>query len=155
MNNQIENIDETALDVAERLRTQHNGIFGVRLFLGHDGNNQCILEDYDGVIGEAQSGIDLRDAIYKALHNKNYRFLTSTESGKSAVLTALSLAGEFFGEKGDGVFNTGCFQRAINQVSNSYINTLDCVEILLNHSQVVRLSGGAHWLLLPNGFVRF
>jgi hypothetical protein len=151
------NLKADALSLAESLRAQHNGIFVVELYLGHDGHNVCVLKDYDGEIGKGQSGKSLYHAIQRAMSDRNLRSLTATASGKKAVETALHLACEFYAKADqiDGVFNTGCFQRAINQIMNTYVNSDDCLTLLLNHEKVVQLAGGHHWLRLPQNFTRF
>lgn len=151
--------DENPFELAEKIRKEHNGIMGVYLFLGHDGHNECTLRDYGYEIGKGESGHSLLDAIHKALSNYRYRTLTSNMSfARETVEVAIEKAIESFGSMGinsDRVFNTAGFQQAINSTGNYRLMDSDVIELLSNHKQIVRLSGGAHWLLLPHQVYRY
>lgn len=53
--------------VVECLRAEHNGIMGVYLYLGHDGDNICELKDGESKrIGFGQSGKSMSEAVQRA-----------------------------------------------------------------------------------------
>ena len=52
----------------ERVRKEHNGIFGVQLFMGHDGHNVCRFTDYEKLIAEGQSGVSMQQAVERCLN---------------------------------------------------------------------------------------
>jgi hypothetical protein len=147
---------ENPFELAEKIRTEHNGIMGVRLFLGHDGHNVCTLEDYDCEVGRGESGRSLMSAIENALSNFRYRSLTSgMVCGREAVEVAIDSAIKMFGGGDNRIFNTADFQVAINSTGNYRLMDTDAVELLSNHRLVVRLAGGCHWLLLPHQIYRY
>lgn len=151
--------NDNPLELAEKIRKEHNGIMGVYLFLGHDGHNECTLRDYDYEVGKGESGHSLLDAIHKALSNCRLRSLTSSMvDGREATEVAIEKAIKLFGSMGinEGrVFNTAGFQQAINSTGNYRLMDSDVIELLSSHRQVVRLAGGAHWLLLPHQTYRY
>jgi hypothetical protein len=143
-----------AFELAEQVRREHNGIMSVHLFLGHDGHNVCILEDYNGEVGKGESGRTLSEAINKALSNFRYRELTSgVVAGREAVEVAISDAIKLFG--GGDIFNTASFQVSINSARRFRLMDADVINLLCNHRQIVRLAGGEHWLRLPHQIYRY
>jgi hypothetical protein len=152
-------IHKTPFDLAEQIRKDHNGIMGVELFMGHDGHNACALKDYSGEVGKGESGRSLLDAIEKALSNHRLRTLScnmtfAREQVEDAIKTAIKSFGGPDDDASDRIFNTAGFQQAIN--STGYrLHDSDVIELLSNHRQVVRLSGGSHWLLLPHQTYRY
>lgn len=136
------------------LRAQHNGIMSIEIFLGHDGHNAVTFRDYDKVIGKGAKGGGILQAVTDAESDWRYRNLTSTEHGRKTLEGAFELACQKFGSDG-GLFNTACFQTAINTHAYALLNLSDCLEILLSSPRVVRLKGGAHWLLLPEAHTRY
>jgi hypothetical protein len=58
---------EEAIHLADHLREAHNGIGGVYLYLGHDGDNSCRLKDGDAdEVGYGCSGRGLKEAVLRA-----------------------------------------------------------------------------------------
>jgi hypothetical protein len=51
----------------EQIRKEHNGIFGVRLFLGHDGHNVCRFDTYDETLAEGESGRSMQEAVDRCI----------------------------------------------------------------------------------------
>jgi hypothetical protein len=51
----------------ERIRKEHNGVFSVDLFLGHDGHNVCRFRDYTHIIAEGQSGRGMQQAVDRCI----------------------------------------------------------------------------------------
>lgn len=141
-----------AIELAEKLRKDHNGIFGVRLFLGHDGHNVCRLEDYDKEIGHGESGRSLLEAIQSARADWRFRILRASPN---TILDHAKEAVRLFGDKGDGLFNTAGFQRAVEENYHARLSGEQAEEILERSARVVRLKGGCHWMLLPDGYERF
>lgn len=63
-----------AITKAEELRRAHNGIGGVYLYLGHDGDNGCSLKDFDAKeVGKGGSGRSLLEAVERAERDWNHR----------------------------------------------------------------------------------
>lgn len=63
-----------AILLAEELRVKHNGIGGVYLYLGHDGDNGCTLKDSDAKpVAKGGSGRSLLEAIQRAVTDRNER----------------------------------------------------------------------------------
>ncbi len=67
-------IDVTAEDncgdwpqLIERIRTEHNGVFGVDLFFGHDGHNACSFRNYERVIVTGISGRSMQEAVERCI----------------------------------------------------------------------------------------
>jgi hypothetical protein len=147
------NSEEQAFQRLEQLRQQHNGIMSVEVFMGHDGHNAVRFRDYDKVIGEDASGGSLLDTVQKAESDWRYRNLTTTDYGHNTITKALHNALKLFGS--ETVFNTACFQRAINTDGYATLTNAHCLQILLNHPRIVRLKGGCHWLMLPDGFTKY
>jgi hypothetical protein len=51
-------------ELAEELRVKHNGIFGVYLYFGHDGDNRCEFKDNNAQsICFANSGESMQEAV--------------------------------------------------------------------------------------------
>lgn len=59
--------------MVEKLRQDHNGIFGVRLFFGHDGHNVCRFESYEKTVGEGESGKSMQEAVERCVANWHLR----------------------------------------------------------------------------------
>jgi hypothetical protein len=56
-----------AVAILEELRREHNGIGGVYVYMGHDGDNLCELKDGSSkVIGRGRSGRSLLEAVERA-----------------------------------------------------------------------------------------
>jgi hypothetical protein len=137
----------------EELRNSHNGIMSVEVFMGHDGHNSIKFRDYDGVIAEGDGGRTLLDTVNRAESDWRFRKLIGTAHGHRTVEDVVQVALEKFGSP--LVFNTACFQTAIN--TDAYAQLLDehCLQLLMQHPRIVRLKGGCHWLWLPDGFTRY
>lgn len=74
----------TAIKKAEQLRLEHNGIGGVYLYLGHDGDNQCVLKDGSAKeVGKANSGRSMLEAIERA--EKDWQSRKPLEAGDYVV----------------------------------------------------------------------
>ncbi len=144
-----------AIEIADKIRRQHNGIFRVDIYLGHDGDNVVTFGSYENNIGKGESGTSLLEAVERAWADWRWRKLVGTDFGKEAVMDAVQVAITEFGGP-EQVFNSAGFYQAIN-TPDAYakIGTSHCQDILENHPRIVRLSGGAHWLLLPCEHTRF
>jgi hypothetical protein len=146
-----------AIQHANRLREEHNGIQGVYLYLGHDGDNVCTLKKSDGeVYGKGDSGRTLLEAVERAERD----FLNKRFWRRRDAMVVAEHAAERFRDEGGAVesplvFNTACFQSVVEE-GGGYIPTPEEVEHLLaQRPEIVRLKGGCHWLVLPNGYHRF
>lgn len=149
-----------AIHRAEALRCTNNGLGGVYLYLGHDGDNGCTLRDTDAkVVGEGTSGRSLWEAVDRAEHDWRYRRLQEhpfqfRELCREAVAAFTGIRG--FTPPDSGMFNTANFQAVLK--ARDLTPTPDQATALLKHSKpaamVVPLKGGAHWFLLPEGISR-
>lgn len=139
---------------AELIRLEHNGVFSVRLFLGHDGHNHCYLHDYDVCLAEGQSGQSMTEAVDRAVMALRKRRFWDA---KGRNLEIAALAAQSVSDSIYAVFSTENFQRAvILHESGGFMLTGDeVVEILSDEPKIVRLAGGCYWLLLPNNLERF
>lgn len=135
---------------ADTIRREHNGIFGVRIFLGHDGHNVCELSDYDKVLGKGDGGVDLLQAVERAMSDvRRTRFLETTPV---SLHVAIEVAILEFGVP--QTFNTASLQARFRS-DDGWMPTPEDVSSLLNaNHRIVRLSGGCHWYLLPGGHKR-
>jgi hypothetical protein len=50
-------------ELVEEVRREHNGVFVIDLFFGHDGHNVCRFKDYDKTIAEGESGRSMQEAV--------------------------------------------------------------------------------------------
>lgn len=140
-------------DVVEKIRVSHNGVFGIRLYLGHDGHFACDLEDYDKVIGHGESGRCILEAIERAQQDQRFRILQANFSW--GVIMASVKKAVAASDRDDSIFTSAEFLTAINQgTADAKISQQQAIELLSNNSCIVRLHGGSHWLLLPNGHRR-
>lgn len=55
-------------ELIEEVRTEHNGIFGVQLFFGHDGNNVCRFSDYYLEKASGESGRSMQEAVERCIN---------------------------------------------------------------------------------------
>lgn len=146
---------EEAIRLAEKVRTEDNGVFGVKLFLGHDGHNVCMLEDYNKEIGRGESGHSLLNAVLAALSDWRYRNLLSPSTwARDTVETAIERAIQEFGGGAEGIFNTAGFETAINTDAYAALTGVQIVALLETNPRIVRLHGGYHWLRLPGMYHR-
>jgi hypothetical protein len=60
-----------------------------------------------------------------------------------------------FGDRGDGLFNTAGFQQAVKRVTGTMPDPNSLAMSLESCARIVRLSGGCHWMFLPDGHRRF
>jgi hypothetical protein len=150
----MDTTDVTAEKIAEQLRRRHNGIMSVHLAMGHDGANQCFLRNYEGVIGQGESGRSLLEAVQRAESDwRRRRYWNHYTPTDIAAIAAEIHAGA--DHKSDGVFSTASFQSAIEQTSHDYrLTAEEAVTILRDEPRIVRLSGGCHWLVLPGQYAR-
>lgn len=82
-----------AIRMAEELRLEHNGIGGVYLYLGHDGDNVCELKDSDAKrVGHGCSGRSPLEAIQRAYADFCKRRIT-TEVREAPYRPPVSLDG--------------------------------------------------------------
>jgi hypothetical protein len=51
----------------EKIRTEHNGVFAVNLFFGHDGHNVCWFKDYDRQLAKGESGRSMQEAVERCI----------------------------------------------------------------------------------------
>lgn len=73
-----------AIKRAEQLRLDHNGIGGVYLYFGHDGDNKCVLKDGGAKeVGTANSGRSMLEAIERA--EKDWRSRKPLKVGDEVV----------------------------------------------------------------------
>jgi len=56
----------------ERIRQDDNGVFGIRLFFGHDGHNVCRFEDYGRTIAGGESGRSMQEAVDRCIADWNH-----------------------------------------------------------------------------------
>lgn len=54
-------------ELVEEVRREHNGVFGVRLFFGHDGHNVCRFDTYDETLAEGESGRSMQEAVERCI----------------------------------------------------------------------------------------
>lgn len=67
LRNELEKPEIDGIRLAQELRAAHNGIGGVYLYLGHDGDNVCTLKDFSAKpIGDGVSGRNLLEAVLRA-----------------------------------------------------------------------------------------
>lgn len=144
-------IDAKGFARANKLRREHNGIFGVHLFLGRDGHNECKLIDYNGTLGEGESGRSVLEAVDRAVADcRRTRFL---KTGKTELAIAIDKAIERFGP-GQPVFSAAGIQQYF-RADDGWMPTGEHVAIVLRGMpEVVQLRGGCHWYLLPEGLKR-
>lgn len=51
----------------EDFRKQHNGVFGIELFFGHDGHNVCRFKSYYHKLAEGESGRSMQEAVERCV----------------------------------------------------------------------------------------
>lgn len=51
----------------EDFRKQHNGVFGIELFFGHDGHNVCRFKSYYHLLAEGESGRSMQEAVERCV----------------------------------------------------------------------------------------
>lgn len=54
-------------ELVEQIRTEHNGVFSVELFLGHDGHNVCRFRDYYKTLADGESGRSMQEAVERCI----------------------------------------------------------------------------------------
>lgn len=156
MERPITSDDMEAFILLEKTRQAHNGIMMVELSLGHDGHNVVQFLSGAVVLGEHTQGGSLLSVVKSALSDWQFRRLLSRETwAKSHISEAIDAAiAEFGTEEGDSVFNSAQFLRAVNGGLDYPITQTQAVDLLRVNVRVVRLFGGAHWMLLPSGLMR-
>jgi hypothetical protein len=55
----------------DTIRAEHNGVFGIYLFMGHDGHFSCEFKDYDKTISKGESGRSLFEAVDRCIDSWN------------------------------------------------------------------------------------
>lgn len=72
-----------AILLAEELRVEHNGIGGVYLYLGHDGDNVCELKDFSAKeVGKGHCGRSLLEAVQPAVTDRAERRASKAQARK-------------------------------------------------------------------------
>jgi hypothetical protein len=133
----------------ESLRREHNGIFGVRVFLGHDGHNVVTLHDDDRELARGESGRSLDEAAQRA--ERAWRLGNFWEFFKPHGI-AEAAAHEFdnANEPGNGgAFTTAAVQLHVKRETGWEMTGAEVAERLEASPRVVRLRGGDFWFLLP------
>jgi hypothetical protein len=51
----------------EEIRADHNGIFSIRLFMGHDGHFSCEFADYEKALFNGESGRSISEAVDRCI----------------------------------------------------------------------------------------
>lgn len=139
-----------ALELAEEIRKDHNGIMSVNLYMGHDGHNVCILKDYDKVLARGESGRCLLEAIEKAYRNWRIQGYLSFHKAENLAKKTTELFGD------PCIFNTSSVQAIIKEDTDYDINVdVELIPYLTNCLRIVRLEGGCHWMLLPENYKRY
>lgn len=143
-----------AIELAHRIRAEHNGIMGVRLFMGHDGHNACHLDDYDGEIGRGDSGGGMLRAVQDAYTDRRFRSLMLINSSwvRQYLDDKIEEAVQKFGGQPNAVLNTACFQSVTQKIPGVEFSGDQVAAILSKHPRIIRLKGGCHWLRLPEDF---
>lgn len=136
---------EDAIKEADRIRREHNGIGGVYLYLGHDGDNVCEFKDIDGkTLAKESSGRNLFEAV--GLCEKAWNRAKWIKNARCMMDGA---AYRFSGQLvNDGCFNTAALQSEIREQYEVVASPDDVVAALTARKDVVRLAGGCHWLYL-------
>ena len=143
-----------AIELANNIRTAHNGVAGVYLYLGHDGDNVCDLRDSSrAVVGTGGSGRSLLEAVERA---ERSRRMGQFQKRRDAVAGIAALAAERFAGNADatGLFNTAHVQAVIEEQYCVKVTAEEVVDLLTAEPRVVRLHGGCHWFLLPKEYRR-
>lgn len=71
--------------IVERIRREHNGVFSVELFFGHDGNNVCSFHDYERERARGESGESMQEAVDRCLRDWNERAAKSRINHQAEV----------------------------------------------------------------------
>lgn len=141
-----------AIEEANLLRTDHNGIMCVELFMGHDGHNVCRLRDYEKILAEGESGRDLREAVMRAAEQwKVANLLKVYEPIVIAEKASLDYNGP---GPGLGVFSTADVQAFARRQLGFTPDAEPLIKHIESCPRIVRLKGGCHWLILPDEMER-
>lgn len=54
-------------EAVEKIRRDHNGVFSVELFFGHDGHNACSFWNYETELAKGESGRSMEEAVGRCL----------------------------------------------------------------------------------------
>lgn len=58
-------------EVVEKVAEEHNGVFSVELFFGHDGHRVCTFRTYEkgekGVVARGESGRSMQEAVGRCI----------------------------------------------------------------------------------------
>ena len=140
---------EAAAREADRVRREHNGVGGVYLYLGHDGDNACEFRDFDGkVLAKANSGRTRLEAVQRC--EVEWR----RQAWVRNLWHLMVAASRRFGDELNRVFNTANLQSEIREAHGLLVSGEAIAEALTARRDVIRLSGGCHWMLLPKGYLR-
>jgi hypothetical protein len=51
------------VETVEQINREHNGVFSVELFYGHDGHHSCVFKSYTETLAKGESGRSMQDAV--------------------------------------------------------------------------------------------
>lgn len=143
-----------AIKEADRIRREHNGVGGVYLYLGHDGDNACEFWDIDAKpLAKASSGYSLLKAVQKC--EQEWKTGKWTKNLPPLLEEACNHWEKHQSHLQPKMFNTAGFQAAVREANNLVVTSEDVVAVLEKRADIVRLSGGCHWLVLPRGMMKY
>lgn len=58
-------------EIVDRINREHNGVFGIRLFFGHDGHHACCFDSYTETLAEGDSGRSMQEAVERCVESWN------------------------------------------------------------------------------------
>ena len=155
LDNMPSDMNTEAVELIDRLRRSHGGLSQVTLYLCTDGSNACAFGTFENNVGLGESSTSLLEAVKNAYADWRYRNLTLTPHGRHTVLCCIEGAIEKTG-RGSRVFGTDGFFDMVNG-PDAYVllSHSQSLALLEGHPRVVRLNGGLHWMLLPEGITRY
>jgi hypothetical protein len=51
------------VEIVEKVNADHNGVFSVELFYGHDGHHSCVFKSYTETLAKGESGRNMQQAV--------------------------------------------------------------------------------------------
>ena len=140
---------EGAIAEADRIRREHNGIGGVYLYLGHDGDNACEFRDFDGkLLAKATSGRTLFDAVQQC--ETEWRTQKWVKNLASLIRGAAHRRGHDRRDR----FTVDDLQLEIAGVHGVTPTENELTVALSKRVDLVRVSC-AGWFILPDGMYRY